>query len=226
MFFLQRQHMLKRQEKEVEQVKRLHDKEEQDLLLKQTHQKKRLPKIQKTEAKTRSAIYKKSLRIGNALSQEQERDKLKHFHHSETKRYKSEQLKLEMKHARQITDLKSNQEATMQELLQIHNEKRKQLMELESQKLKEKDAQHAAEIKEWREGLKPRKKGLEDDFRKQSLEQERFYAREGSTRGSQAGNGIWNSQPTVEEFTPSAQSAAGTPTDNMPPSFQHENSIP
>ncbi|XP_002735309.1 serine/threonine-protein kinase 10-like [Saccoglossus kowalevskii] len=225
MFLLQRHHMLARQEKEVEQVKRLHDKEETELLFKQSQQKKRLPKIQKTEAKTRSAIYRKSLKIGNAMSQEQEREKLKQFQATETKRYKAEQLKLEMKHARQLEELRNGHEAIMQELLQIHNEKRKQLMELETQKLKEKDEQHIKEIKEWREHLKPRKKLLEEEFRKQSLEQERFYSRRGSSRSLQAGNGIENSK-SIAQGQRSSSSASSTPSEEMLPPFLQENSIP
>lgn len=45
---------------------------------KQTQEKARLPKIQRSEAKTRMAMFKKSLRItGAIISPEQEREKVK-----------------------------------------------------------------------------------------------------------------------------------------------------
>ncbi|XP_077991974.1 serine/threonine-protein kinase 10-like isoform X2 [Glandiceps talaboti] len=224
MFFLQRHHMLARQEKEVEQIKRTQSDEETELVQKHVQQKKRLPKLQKNEGRTRTAIYKKSLKIGNAMPPDQERDKLKQFQSQETKRYKAEQLKLEMKHSRQLEEQRSNNDATMQELLQIHNEKRKQLIELETQKLKEKDEQHQKEIKEWRENLRPRKKALEEEFVRQLAEQERFYARTDTVQSLHSGNGVGNMQTTPQkqnQVPPIQQSPGGDAQAQLP----LENSI-
>ena len=50
----------------------------EELKNKQTQEKGRLPKIQRSEAKTRMAMFKKSLRITTAIiSPEQEREKVK-----------------------------------------------------------------------------------------------------------------------------------------------------
>ncbi|MEQ2189295.1 hypothetical protein GOODEAATRI_023956 [Goodea atripinnis] len=50
----------------------------EELKNKQTQERARLPKIQRSEAKTRMAMFKKSLRItGAAITPEQEREKIK-----------------------------------------------------------------------------------------------------------------------------------------------------
>merc|ERR1739845_333757 len=63
----------------------------------------------------------------------------------------------------------------MGELEQLQNEKRKMLMEHETQKLRELDDMYGQELREWKAQLKPRKQTLEDDFAFQLEEQERHY---------------------------------------------------
>lgn len=48
-------------------------------------------------------------------------------------------------------------EATIKELEQLQNEKRKMLLEHETQKLKQRDEAASAELREWKGRLKPRK---------------------------------------------------------------------
>lgn len=176
-FFLQRHQMLIRHEKELEQVKRLNLRREDELLKRQTLEKRQLPKRIRSEMKTRELMFKESLRISvhNLESPDEEKDRLRKFQEAEKKRYKAEHQRQELKHRRQLEELKAASEATIKELEQLQNEKRKMLMEHETQKLKQLDEEHGGELREWKANLKPRKQKLEEDFYRQCEEQERFY---------------------------------------------------
>lgn len=178
-FFLQRHQMLIRHEKELEQVKRLNLRQEDELLKRQALEKRQLPKRIRSEMKTRELMFKESLRISmHALSHDspdEEKERLRKFQEAEKKRYKAEHQRQELKHRRQLEELKATAEATIKELEQLQNEKRKMLMEHETQKLKQLDEEHNAEVREWKANLKPRKQKLEEDFMRQCEEQERFY---------------------------------------------------
>ncbi|GMT08081.1 hypothetical protein PENTCL1PPCAC_30255, partial [Pristionchus entomophagus] len=65
-FFLLRTQMLARQQKELQQAQKLHAREEEELIRALATDRKRLPKMLRGEAKTRSAMYKESLRISMA----------------------------------------------------------------------------------------------------------------------------------------------------------------
>ncbi|XP_033632989.1 STE20-like serine/threonine-protein kinase isoform X4 [Asterias rubens] len=183
MFFLQRHHLVIRQEKELQIVKSVQEKEEEDLRQIHTQEKKRLPRHLRSEMKTRTTIFRKSITINNPnCSADEEREKMKEFQESESKRYKSEIDRQERKQRRQMESLRLKNGAYMQELLTIHNEKRKQLMEQETSKLKTKEEDHIKEMKVWKDNLRPRKKDLEESFKKELQDQERFYAK-GATAG-------------------------------------------
>ena len=77
LFFLKRHQMLTRHEKEMEQLKRVSDRRDEELQRKQALEKRRLPKIQKSDMKTRVQLFKQSLRIGGNISVEEEREKIK-----------------------------------------------------------------------------------------------------------------------------------------------------
>lgn len=63
---------------EREQMQRYNQRLIEELKNKQTQEKARLPKIQRSDAKTRMAMFKKSLHIaGTVISPEQEREKAK-----------------------------------------------------------------------------------------------------------------------------------------------------
>lgn len=102
-YFMQRHQLLKRHEKvvfledfkataawwqrltapvyrlqEMEQMQRYNQRMMEELKNRQTQEKARLPKIQRSDAKTRMAMFKKSLRITGAfVSPEQERERVK-----------------------------------------------------------------------------------------------------------------------------------------------------
>lgn len=62
----------------MEQMQRYNQRLIEEMKNKQTQERARLPKIQRSEAKTRMAMFKKSLRITAAsITPEQEREKVK-----------------------------------------------------------------------------------------------------------------------------------------------------
>uniref|UniRef100_A0A5S6LY17 non-specific serine/threonine protein kinase n=1 Tax=Xenopus tropicalis TaxID=8364 RepID=A0A5S6LY17_XENTR len=153
-YFMQRHQLLKRHEKEMEQMQRYNQRLIEELKNRQTQERARLPKIQRSDAKTRMAMFKKSLRINSSGSPEQDREKIKQFGLQEDKRQKNERLAQHQKHENQMRDLQLQCDANVRELQQLQNEKCHLLIEHETQKLKELDEEHAVELKEWREKLR------------------------------------------------------------------------
>ncbi|TKS69327.1 Serine/threonine-protein kinase 10 [Collichthys lucidus] len=181
-YFMQRHQLLKRHEKEMEQMQRYNQRLIEEMKNKQTQERARLPKIQRSEAKTRMAMFKKSLRITAAtITPEQEREKIKQFAVQEEKRQKNERLHQLQKHENQMRDLQLQCDANVRELQQLQNEKCHLLIEHETQKLKELDEEHSLELKEWREKLRPRKKALEEEFARKLQEQEVFFKMSGES---------------------------------------------
>uniref|UniRef100_A0A8C6XXL7 non-specific serine/threonine protein kinase n=1 Tax=Naja naja TaxID=35670 RepID=A0A8C6XXL7_NAJNA len=180
-YFMQRHQLLKRHEKETEQMQRYNQRLIEELKNKHTQEKARLPKIQRSEAKTRMAMFKKSLRINSSSTPDQDREKIKQFAVQEEKRQKNERLAQLQKHENQMRDLQLQCEANIRELHQLQNEKCHLLVEHETQKLKELDEEHSQELKEWREKLRPRKKTLEEEFARKLQEQEVFFKMSGES---------------------------------------------
>ena len=79
------------------------------------------------------------------------------FQEAEKKRYRAEQHRFEMKHQRQLEEARATSAAAIKELEQLQNEKRKMLMEHETQKLRELDEAYGQELRDWKAQLKPRK---------------------------------------------------------------------
>ncbi|KAM4730538.1 STE20-like serine/threonine-protein kinase isoform 2-T2 [Anableps anableps] len=182
-YFMQRHQLLKRHEKEMEQMQRYNQRLIEELKNKQNQERVRLPKIQRSDAKTRMAMFKKSLRItvAAAMTPEQERERIKQFAAQEEKRQKNERLHQHQKHENQMRDLQLQCDSNVRELQQLQNEKCHLLIEHETQKLKELDEEHSQEIKDWREKLRPRKKALEDEFTRKLQEQEVFFKMSGES---------------------------------------------
>ncbi|KAM6956301.1 STE20-like serine/threonine-protein kinase [Aplochiton taeniatus] len=181
-YFMQRHQLLKRHEKEMEQMQRYNQRLIEEMKGRQAAERGRLPKIQRGEAKTRMAMFKKSLRITSAPgTPEQERDKIKQFAAQEDKRQKTERLNQHQKHENQMRDLQLQCDSNVRELQQLQNEKCHMLIEHETQKLKELDEEHGQELREWREKLRPRKKALEEEFTRKLQEQEVFFKMSGES---------------------------------------------
>ncbi|XP_040604362.1 serine/threonine-protein kinase 10 [Mesocricetus auratus] len=174
-YFLQRHELLRKHEKEREQMQRYNQRMMEQLKVRQQQEKARLPKIQRSEGKTRMAMYKKSLHINGGGSASEQREKIKQFSQQEEKRQKAERLQQQQKHENQMRDMVSQCESNMSELQQLQNEKCHLLVEHETQKLKALDESHNQSLKEWRDKLRPRKKALEEDLNQKKREQEMFF---------------------------------------------------
>jgi len=180
MFFLQRHQMLVHHEKELDHLKRMMERREEELIKNQAVERRALPKRIRAEMKAREMMYRESLRISvtnlhEAITPTEEKDRFKKFQEAEKKRYRAEQQRFEMKHAKQLEEARAGSQAAVKELEQLQNEKRKMLMEHETSKLKELDESYAKEFKDWKADLKPRKQCLEEEFQQQLEEQERHY---------------------------------------------------
>ncbi|XP_072803338.1 serine/threonine-protein kinase 10 [Vicugna pacos] len=174
-YFLQRHELVRKHEKEREQMQRYNQRMLEQLKVRQQQEKARLPKIQRSEGKTRMAMYKKSLHINGAGSAAEQREKIKQFSQQEEKRQKSERLQQQQKHENQMRDMVAQCESNMSELQQLQNEKCHLLVEHETQKLKALDESHNQNLKDWRDKLRPRKKALEEDLNQKKREQEMFF---------------------------------------------------
>uniref|UniRef100_A0A250YLT1 non-specific serine/threonine protein kinase n=1 Tax=Castor canadensis TaxID=51338 RepID=A0A250YLT1_CASCN len=174
-YFLQRHELLRKHEKEREQMQRYNQRMTEQLKARQQQEKARLPKIQRSEGKTRMAMYKKSLHINGAGSASEQREKIKQVGQQEEKRQKAERLQQQHKHETQMRDMVAQCDSNMTELQQLQNEKCHLLVEHETQKLKALDESHDQTLKEWREKLRPRKKALEEDLNQKKREQEMFF---------------------------------------------------
>ncbi|XP_075297988.1 serine/threonine-protein kinase 10 [Opisthocomus hoazin] len=174
-YFLQRHELLRKHEKEREQMQRYNQRMLEQLKLRQQQEKARLPKIQRSEGKTRMAMYKKSLHIHSSGSASEQREKIKQFAQQEEKRQKAERLHQQQKHETQMKDMQAQCESNTNELQQLQNEKCHLLIEHETQKLKSLDENHNQHMKEWRDKLRPRKKALEDELNQKKREQEMFF---------------------------------------------------
>nr|XP_004665062.2 serine/threonine-protein kinase 10 [Jaculus jaculus] len=174
-YFLQRHDLLRKHEKEREQMQRYNHRMLEQLKVRQQQEKARLPKIQRSEGKTRMAMFKKSLHINGAGSASEQREKIKQFSQQEEKRQKADRLQQQQKHENQMRDMVAQCESNLSELQQLQNEKCHLLVEHETQKLKALDESHNQSLKEWRDKLRPRKKALEEDLNLKKREQEMFF---------------------------------------------------
>ncbi|XP_072517754.1 serine/threonine-protein kinase 10 [Salminus brasiliensis] len=174
-YFLQRHQLLKKHEKEQEHMQCYNQRMIELLKARQQQEKNRLPKIQRSEGKTRMVMFKKSLRINSTGSAAEDREKVKQFSRQEEKRQKAERLHQQQKHENQMREMVGQCESNIRELQQLQNEKCHMLVENETQRLKLLDEHHNQLIKDWKEQLKPRKKVLEDELNQKKREQEIFF---------------------------------------------------
>uniref|UniRef100_A0A3Q2PIP6 non-specific serine/threonine protein kinase n=1 Tax=Fundulus heteroclitus TaxID=8078 RepID=A0A3Q2PIP6_FUNHE len=196
-YFLQRHLLLKKHEKEQEQMQCYNQRMIE--LMKNRHQqeKGRLPKIQRNEAKTRMAMFKKSLRINSTGSSAEDREKIKQFSQQEQKRQKAEKQHQQQKHDNQLREMMGQCESNMRELLHLQNEKCHLLVENETLRLKQLDEKHALQMKEWREELKLRKMTIEEELSAKKRDQEAFFMMQDSADSSNL-----SSPHRVSKFVP------------------------
>jgi STE20-like kinase len=120
--------MLIRHEKELEQMKRMNIRKDEEMQKRQGVEKRSLPKRIRSEMKAREMMFRESVRISLASNPnpdtEYERNRLKKFQENEKKRYRNETLAFEMKQQRQLEELRIANDTTIRELEQLQNEKR------------------------------------------------------------------------------------------------------
>ncbi|KAM3955298.1 LOW QUALITY PROTEIN: sterile20-like kinase [Aphomia sociella] len=164
-FLLRRHQMLVRHDKELEQIRRKNTRKEEELAKCQALEKRSLPKRIRAEQKAREMMFRESLRISAVPGQhEDDREKLKKFQENEKRRYRAEQQRLATKHTKAREELKAAGEAIVRELEQYQNEKRKALMNHETNKIKAVEERYSLELKEWRATLGNRKANLISTF--------------------------------------------------------------
>ncbi|KAG7298467.1 hypothetical protein JYU34_018097 [Plutella xylostella] len=175
-FLLRRHQMLVRHDKELDQIKRKNARKEEELAKCQALEKRSLPKRIRAEMKAREMMFRESLRISTApAASEDERERLKKFQENEKRRYQAEQQRLATKHAKAREELKAAGEALLRELEQYQNEKRKALMNHESNKMKAVEERYSAELRDWRATLGQRKQSLLNTFEKHLDDHENKY---------------------------------------------------
>lgn len=120
--------MLIRHEKELEQMKRMNIRKDEEMHKRQVIEKRSLPKRVRSEMKAREMMFRESVRISMATNPnpdpEYERNRLKKFQENEKKRYRAETHAFEMKQQRQLEELRIANDTTIRELEQLQNEKR------------------------------------------------------------------------------------------------------
>merc|ERR1711936_1487724 len=118
MFFLQRHQMLVHHEKELDHLKRMMERREEEMAKNQAVERRALPKRIRAEMKDREMMYRESLRISVTNLQEvitpmEEKDRFKKFQEAEKKRYRAEhetsKLKeLDESYAKEFKDWKAD----------------------------------------------------------------------------------------------------------------------
>jgi len=230
MFFLQRHQMLVHHEKELDHLKRMMERREEELIKNQAVERRALPKRIRAEMKAREMMYRESLRISvtnlhEAITPTEEKDRFKKFQEAEKKRYRAEQQRFEMKHAKQLEEARAGSQAAVKELEQLQNEKRKMLMEHETSKLKELDESYAKEFKEWKADLKPRKQQIELVLSEEVLAQAKYYQEQGG------GGELWadilhpNNSPHHNQSSPDNLSLHSCPIGQNTPAGLYSPSV-
>uniref|UniRef100_A0A914UQD7 STE20-like serine/threonine-protein kinase n=1 Tax=Plectus sambesii TaxID=2011161 RepID=A0A914UQD7_9BILA len=189
-FFLQRSQMLARHQKELEHVRKINQNHEDELVRGLAAEKKRLPKVLRAETKTRSLMFKESLRISMQIENSSElADKMRRFEEQEKQRVRRALMEHDVKSKRRLQALIDSNSAGIKELEHIQNEKRKMLLENEQTKLSQYEQEYEQVVDDWKNQLKPRKQVLETKFTDELMEQEKFY---GMSKGD-ASNGSYAS---------------------------------
>ncbi|TMS36128.1 hypothetical protein L596_003376 [Steinernema carpocapsae] len=179
-FFLQRSHMLGRHQKELDHVRKINLNNEDELMRALALDRKKLPKMLRAESKTRTIMFKESLRInmqGENVSEWSER--MRRFDDQEKIRIRTAMEEHERKCKKRLQTMRDQNLETVKELEEIQNEKRKMLLETEQSKLSEFEGDSFNILQNWKEGLSKRKEVLEERFARELETQERFYHVEG-----------------------------------------------
>ena len=115
-FYLQRHLMLTKQEKDIEHLRQINTKLEEDLIRRQNEEKRLFTKSLRQEQRSRREMYRRSLYIiptnnfsntnqnSEKLSADEEKRKIKEFEEKEKERFESEIQRLTIRHLKQIEE--------------------------------------------------------------------------------------------------------------------------
>ena len=169
-FYLQRHLMLSKQEKDLEHLRQLNTKLEEDLVRRQTEEKRLFLKSLRQEQRSRREMYRRSLYIvpsssgGNGsasesykLSADDEKRKLKEFEEREKERFDNELQRLTIRHMKQLEEYRIKADNIMKDLDDDQRLKRKQLLDAETKCLREVEDKYNQEYASWQNRLRFRK---------------------------------------------------------------------
>jgi hypothetical protein len=127
-FYLQRHLMLTKQEKDIEHLRQINTKLEEDLIRRQNEEKRLFTKSLRQEQRSRREMYRRSLYIipsninyyGNSsaekISADDEKRKIKEFEEKEKERFESEIQRLTIRHLKQIEEHRITAENLIKDL--------------------------------------------------------------------------------------------------------------
>lgn len=186
-FYLQRHLMLSKQEKDLEHLRQLNTKLEEDLIRRQNEEKRLFLKSLRQEQRSRREMYRRSLYIiptataqsslveSYKLSSDEEKRKLKEFEEREKERFENELQRLNIRHVKQLEEYRIKADNIMKDLDDEQRLKRKQLVDAETKCLRDVDERYNQEYAYWQNRLRSRKQKLEDDFKREESERSLFY---------------------------------------------------
>lgn len=167
-FYLQRHLMLSKQEKDLEHLRQLNTKLEEDLVRRQNEEKRLFLKSLRQEQRSRREMYRRSLYIvpsnannvvvdSNKISADEEKRKLKEFEEREKERFENELQRLTIRHMKQLEEYRIKADNIMKDLDDEQRLKRKQLVDAETKCLKDVDDRYNQEYAFWQNRLRSRK---------------------------------------------------------------------
>jgi hypothetical protein len=128
-FYLQRHLMLTKQEKDIEHLRQINTKLEEDLIRRQNEEKRIFTKSLRQEQRSRREMYRRSLYIvpsvtnnfnasqsSEKLSADEEKRKIKDFEEKEKERFESEIQRLTIRHLKQIEEHRITAENLIKDL--------------------------------------------------------------------------------------------------------------
>ncbi|KAI6188738.1 Protein kinase domain-containing protein [Aphelenchoides besseyi] len=175
-FALQRSLMITRHRMEIDRIRKTHQANEDLLLRSLAMSRKQLPKALRSESKTRTVIFRESLRINYPdESPHMWSQRIHDFEEGEKLRIKQKIEEYDHKCRRRLQELRESNAAAEAELEEIHHAKTDIIMKNEAQKIAEYENEYELLISSWEQDLPQRKRDLEDQLRKELEEQDRFY---------------------------------------------------
>ena len=171
---LQRSQLQRRLTAEIDHLKSAHEKASKDLEIKQRQAKKRLPSIQKTEARARLNMYKQKLKI-ELTSAANTKIKLRNFQSDEITRQSRERADLQLKQEKQKIKLEDDHKFDIDEMQQHHIEKKKLLMQREQDRILALDDAFSRDFNSWQQQVPMRKMLLEKKFEQQKADRAKFF---------------------------------------------------